>query len=480
MASRSPNAYSSPMNEPSGPALVDVLVVGSGPTGLTAACEARRHGFSVRLIESRATRATTSKALVLHARTMEVFESLGCAEQLVRSGRRFRKLHVRTSLNEPPRSIDLIDRSWGDTRYPYWLSIPQYETEKELETRLSYLGGNIEWSTQLVSLQDRSDETVATIRDSTDRLTTQRARWILGCDGGRSTVRDQIGVVMKRRKVGATFALADVRVASSVPEDEGHVSLTDDGLLLVVPMPDPGLWRLIAQISPDRPTLTAGDWEGLTRQRGGPGFDVTAVGWNSRFELTSGVASRIRRGRVFLLGDAAHVHSPVGGQGLNTGVQDAHNLVWKLDLARHPDLRAVERERLLDSYDAERRPTAQRMVRTTAVATRVLTANGRFVGRVLRSIIRLALGRPKLQDRLGRGVGMLDLRTAGASLLENPQVADGRRLHDYIDPLSPTVLRWRDQLVFVRPDRIVAKSGAIPRRLFTPPIEVVSSSPPSP
>ena len=441
--------------------MTDVLVVGAGPTGLTAAIDALRHGLRVRVVERRASRSPHSKALVLHARTMEVLELLGCAPALLAAGQRFKALNVRTATGAKPVRVDLIDRRWGDTRYPFWLSVPQYETERILEERLIALGGSIEWSTELTRLEDRGDEVVVTLNSSTG-TTEHRARWVLGCDGGRSATREQLGVPFRRDAVGVTFALCDVTTDCALVEDEGHVTLAEGGLLLIVPMPAPHVWRLIAQIPAGTALPDAAAWNALVLERAQVDLKVKALGWNTSFELTSGVADAFRKGRVFLLGDAAHVHSPVGGQGLNTGVQDAHNLVWKLALLRHPELAGANGEALLDTYQTERQPTARAMVQGTARATRALTLRNPVARWLLRRVASVVLRTGRIQDRLGRGVGMLDLLTAGQPRLPNPQLPDGSRLHDRVDPLAPTLLTFEGRELLVRPDRVVAPAGSLP------------------
>ena len=440
----------------------DVLVVGGGPTGLAAAVDALRHGLTVRIVERRAERAEYSKALVVHARTMEVFERLGCAEAVQKLGAKFRALHVHTTPGRARTRVDLIARSWGDTRYPHWLSVPQYEVERALERRLADAGGTLAWSTELVALEPRAEHVVATLRGPDGVERTHAARWVLGCDGGRSTTRDLIHATMKRTELGVTFALADVTTGSELVGDEGHVVLADEGLLLIVPMPAPGVWRLIAQVDDATSALDAQGWAALVTRRSGIDLRVRAMGWSSRFALSSGVSDTLRRGRVFLLGDAAHVHSPVGGQGLNTGVQDAHNLIWKLALVDRPELAPAQRESLLDSYATERHAAAESMVRGTERMTRLLTGRRRFVFGALRRVAPLALRSEAIKDKLGRGVGMLDLRTGGRPRLANPELEPGVRLHDRIRALYPTRLRWNGEDLLVRPDLVVARSGELP------------------
>lgn len=495
---------------------IDVLVVGAGPTGLTAASEATRHGLTVRIVERRPYRSTFSKALVAHARTLEVFETMGIADEVLAEGTKFAALNTHAGRRRRAVRVDLLDRPWGDTAYPFWLSIPQYATERILEDHLNALGGEVEWQVALDRLQDRGDHVEATLTRADGEDEVVRARWVVGADGGRSRVREQVGLRLDRSDGGATFVLADVKTSANLAEDEGYVFLHPAGLLLIVPMPEPRRWRIIAHVlaSPVNAPLIidAAFLENLIRERSGIDFGSHDVTWGSQFNLSHGVAAHYRRRRVFLAGDAAHVHSPVGGQGLNTGVQDAHNLLWKLGIARWMDADAAER--LLDSYEAERRPVGRAMVRGTARVTRILTTRGSLIRTVVGAIAPGVIRRSAVQARLGRSVGMLEISyphspivpatavPAGAGRrMPNPQLRSGGRLYERLDRTGHTWVvrgpagetapdpnhpRWnglplvhvtddallRDvdgvaQVALVRPDRYIAAAGDTPESVWS-------------
>lgn len=430
---------------------VDVLIVGAGPTGLTAACEATRHGLTVRIVDSKPCRSTFSKALVVHARTMEIFETMGVADQILAEGTRFTALNVHTRRRSPVR-VDLLGLPWGDTAYPFWLSIPQYATERALEAHLNQAGGKVEWGVTLEEIHDDHSHVQADLEHAGGRRETVRARWLIGCDGGRSRVRDATGLSLDRSDTGATFVLADVKTDAMLPEDEGHAFLAPEGLLLIVPMPEPSRWRIIAhvpQARQDVPVLIGEDFlDGLIRRRSGIAFGSHDVTWKSQFRLSHGLADHYRKGRVFLAGDAAHIHSPVGGQGLNTGVQDAHNLLWKVAAAQRTG--PGRADALLDSYEAERRPVAHAMVRGTARATSVLTTRKGVPRALLGLVAPTALARPSVQARFGRGVGMLDIAYRASSSppgatrgpltaghrMPNPRLGSSGRLHQHLAPLG--------------------------------------------
>ncbi|MDO5710456.1 MAG: FAD-dependent monooxygenase [Micrococcales bacterium] len=498
---------------------VDVLVVGAGPTGLVAAAEALRQGLSVRIVDRKATRGTVSKALVVHARTLEVFDTMGIAQEIRALGAPFAALNMTFADGRRQVRVDLLDLPWGDTAYPYWLSVPQYDTERVLEAHLGSLHGAVEWSSRLRELRDRG-ACLEAVLERASGAETVRARWVIGCDGGRSTVRDQCGINLARTGAGTTFLLADAKSTSDLVEDEGYLHLASQGLLLIVPMPEPGRWRLIAHVPTpelgtdgDVPVIDAAGLDEIIRARCGIEFGSHDVSWTSQFDLTHGVADRFRAGRVFLAGDAAHIHSPVGGQGLNTGVQDAHNVIWKIAQARH--LSPQRAEDLLNSYESERRGTAVPMVRGVARTTTILTCRRWLVRRVVGWLAPRALRRPRIQARLGRGVGMLNLSYAGKSRragtltnglkmgrrMPNPELSDKGRLFDRMHSIGyhwvvladsdapipdPSAAHWRgvpvvflkrtdirdpkgyprhSKVVLVRPDGYIAAVGAGPESL---------------
>ncbi|PVZ09121.1 2-polyprenyl-6-methoxyphenol hydroxylase-like FAD-dependent oxidoreductase [Actinomycetospora cinnamomea] len=481
------------------PVEVDVLVVGAGPTGLTAAGEAVRHGLTVRIVDRKPQRATFSKALVVHARTLEVFEAMGVAEAVLAEGRPFAALNVHAGRGRRATRIDLLGLPWGDTAYPFWLSIPQYATEGVLEGRLDRLGVAVDWGVALDRLDDRRSHVESRLEHADGTIELVRSRWVIGCDGGRSRTREQAGLRLERTAAGVTFLLADVTTTALPAQDEGHVFLGPDGLLVIVPMPEPGRWRVIAQepradAHPPHSIDTAHVDE-VVRSRAGLDLRCHDLLWGSRFELSHGVVDRYRRGRVFLAGDAAHVHSPVGGQGLNTGVQDAHNLLWQLALARRVPARG--REELLDSYEEERRPVAAAMVAGTGRATRLLTMRNRAFRRLLGVLAPLVITHPAIRTKFGRTVGMLEVgyrsgrSLGGGRRMPNPELRGGGRLYERLDPVRPTwVVRhspgetppapqaagWRglpllelpeedlpdeslSRVTLVRPDRYVALRG---------------------
>lgn len=400
---------------------VEVLVAGAGPTGLTLACALRRHGADCLLIDQDEgpTPLHESRALGLHARTLEVFERLGAAARMEARGR-------------PVRAIGLSRRGRRvagfrlaikpeETRFPHVLILPQGRVERVLIDRLAELGGGApSWRTRLVSFKPDAAGALAVLKESDEATTRVRARWLIGCDGPASVVRHGLGLAFEGGEYPERFLLADVRLDWSAPTDEGTGLLTPEGLVLALPLPDDGWWRLIdatgaADIKdPDailarfRTILSrSGAWGGSAR--------ISEARWVSSFLIHRRIVDRYRAGRCFVAGDAAHLHSPVGGQGLNIGVQDAANLAWKLALV----VRGEAPESLLDSYDAERRPAARAVLRGTDWATRLLTSRNLLVREARNLLVRVLDGNEMARRRLSEAVSGL-----GVSARKSPIVAE--------------------------------------------------------
>lgn len=388
---------------------VDVLIIGAGPTGLVAAIDALRHGLSVRIIDQNVERSPHSKALVLHSRSLEVLDDLGCVEPVLRAGRDFRALNILEGGHSLGR-IEFSKLAWNDAPYPMWLTIPQSETERCLEERLNALGAKVERQTVLRAMREGAFGVDADFLRPDGRLETCRAAWLIGCDGARSDVRRALGVNLEGDSTGEVFVLADVAIESPLVDGEGYNVLAREGVLLIVPMQTPGLVRLIAHLPQARPeeppVIDLPMLQQLVDTRTGLRTKLSSLGWTSSFSPKHFIAQSLRVGRVFLAGDAAHIHSPVGGQGLNTGIQDAYNLMWKLALVH----RGLAAPPLLDTYQEERHPVGERMIRGVRRATRGLTLRAGLAQWLRNRLAGLLLRFARVRDRMGAQLGMLQLR----------------------------------------------------------------------
>jgi 2-polyprenyl-6-methoxyphenol hydroxylase-like FAD-dependent oxidoreductase len=339
----------------------DVLVVGAGPSGLTLAASLVRKGVATTVVDRQAAGANTSRAAVVNARTLEVLDDLDVSRRLVKEGVQAPRFTIR----DGRRCLIPIDFSLLPTDYPYSLMVPQATTERLLLERLTELGGMVVRQKTLVSVTQDADGVTAIFEDG-DVI---RARYIVGADGIHSTVREQADIGFEGGVYEESFTLADVRLRGEIPVDEVILFWAKAGLTVVAPLPG-DIFRIVAPVTDAPENPSAPFIQQLLDDRGlGAGrMVVTDVIWGSRFRIHHRVADTYRAGRLLLAGDAAHVHSPAGGQGMNLGIQDAVALADALAavLGGAPDS-------VLDNYSTARRPIAQQVVEMTDRLTRLAT-----------------------------------------------------------------------------------------------------------
>jgi 2-polyprenyl-6-methoxyphenol hydroxylase-like FAD-dependent oxidoreductase len=342
---------------PSLPATADIVVVGAGPTGLTLAASLVAGGADVVLLDRAPAGANTSRAAVVHARTLDVLEGLGVSGDMVRRG------VITPTFTVRDRDRVLMSVSFADlpTAHPYTLMLPQSLTEEILLRRLEALGGRVHRPYEVTGVvQDESGVTVTTGTGE-----TVRARYAVGTDGMHSVVRERSGIGFAGERYEQSFVLADAHLDGDVPHEEVQLFFSPAGLVVVAPMP--GGWHRVVATMDDAPEHPdAAVVQGVLDERGprrSP-WRVRDVMWSSRFRVHHRIAEHYRAGRIFLAGDAAHVHSPAGGQGMNTGVQDAVELARRI-------LEGTE-----DGYEAVRRPVAVDVIAMTDRMTRAATAGG--------------------------------------------------------------------------------------------------------
>ncbi|WP_435020454.1 FAD-dependent monooxygenase [Tundrisphaera sp. TA3] len=362
----------------------DVLVVGAGPVGLAMAGELRRYGLSVRIIDKSAQRTDKSKALVVWSRTLELLDRAGCTPAFLAAGMKV----LAASIRAEAREIARVRLDGMETPYPFALMIPQSETERLLEEHLDGHGVRVERRTELARFATDADGVDATILRADGSEEAVRASWLIGCDGAHSTVRHALGMGFEGETTPSDWILADVHLAG-VKADPPEIAIFwhRDGTMALFPIA-PGRYRMIADVGdasgPDRradPSLA--EVQALLDRRGPGGLTASDPIWLASFRINERKVADYRSGRAFLAGDAAHIHSPAGGQGMNTGIQDACNLAWKLALV-HRGLAASEP--LLSSYNIERGAVGRQVL---ADAGR-LTALAVLKGAVLQEIRNVA------------------------------------------------------------------------------------------
>jgi 2-polyprenyl-6-methoxyphenol hydroxylase-like FAD-dependent oxidoreductase len=355
--------------EMSAPSMLDALVVGAGPVGLTMAAVLMRHGLRCRIVEKSAARTDKSKALVLWPRTLELLDRAAAVEPFLAAGLRVRGARIfanRERLAEL--TLDSIA-----SPYAFALMLPQSETERLLDAHLGTLGGSVERTVALRDFSARADGVTARLQHPDGATESVDAAWLIGCDGAHSAVRHGLGIDFAGEALPFDWLLADVRIDGPLELDRLRLDWHARGILAFFPI-GPDRFRVIADggpaagNTPRDPSLA--DVQAVVDERGPGGLRVHDPVWLAGFRINERKVADYRHGRVFLAGDAAHIHSPAGGQGMNTGMQDAFNLAWKLALTQRGH--AVG-DVLLDSYSRERSAVGDEVLRNAGAMTRLAT-----------------------------------------------------------------------------------------------------------
>ncbi len=403
----------------------DVVVVGAGPTGLMLACELALGGATVRLLEERTTVPNITRAFAVHARTLELLDGRGLADELLTRG-------VPVYEVAPPGGATLDLRTLP-TQFGMVLIVPQSGTEHLLEARAAELGVEVRRGAKVVGLTQDGDGVTVELADGA----SLRADYVVGCDGAHSAVRELVGIDFVGKQYETHILLADVRLAAP-PAETLFARTSPEGVVLFVPFGD-GWFRAIAwdrlreQAPLDEP-VTLDEMRDAFRRIAGGDYGMTDMRWSSRFLSERCQARHYRSGRVFLAGDAAHVHSPLGGQGMNTGLGDAFNLGWKLAEA----VRGQAPPWLLDTYERERHPVGAAVLRLTDAFNQVVlssAATRRLRVFVLGIVLRIPRTRRFLAERLS-GIGIAYPRSRDEDWLVGRRIADldcgGVRLYELL------------------------------------------------
>ncbi len=407
-----------------------MLIVGAGPTGLALALELRRQGIPFRILDRAPDAVHESRALAIQARTLEVLDRLGVADELVAAGSTATTLVMHAGGHD--RSLTLFEPSVADTRYPFLLFLSQAETERILTARLAAEGVEVERGVELVELRQGADETTCTVRTGTGERDI-RARYVVGCDGAHSAVRHALGIGFAGAAIPRAFLLADVE-AEGVDRGRLHFFVGAAGPLVLFPLGSPASFRLIvgAPRGMTEQQVTLERLQAVVDRYPRARLRLHDPVWLTMFTVHSRTAQRFRVRRVFLAGDAAHIHSPAGGQGMNTGIQDAVNLGWKLALVCNRQAG----EPLLDTYEEERMPVARAVVAATHRAFALATSRSPLLRVVRPRVAGLAVATLRrsapLRRRAFRMIGELDVRYRRRALTREgqPRLKRGPRAGD--------------------------------------------------
>jgi 2-polyprenyl-6-methoxyphenol hydroxylase-like FAD-dependent oxidoreductase len=353
------------------PTSTDVLIVGAGPAGMTLAISLQQLGVDCVVIDRAPEAPDDTRAAFVQPRSLEYLHRIQVAGPMIDDGLKPRGF----AFADPERDLFRLSYDSVDSPYPFLLIIPQWQTQRHLDQRFAQLGGSVLRGVRLLDLVPEFPGSAATVVDADGALRVINARFVAGCDGVHSRVREQLGIGFPGSSPEQMFAVADVRF-DGWPADrvETAFTLSPHGMLISSPLPK-DMVRVVASVPPGTPAPTQRDVADLIQTRG-PGWlrngTVTELLSSATWHVQERVATQFRHGNTFLVGDAAHTHSPAGGQGMNTGIQDAANLAWKL----HHVLCLGAPESLLDSYDAERRPNAQQLIEFTHQIATLATLTG--------------------------------------------------------------------------------------------------------
>lgn len=357
---------------------IDVLIVGAGPTGLMLANQLARRGVRHLLIDRHAGAARETRALGVQARTLEIYQKLGIIARALELGKPGHGANLWAN-GVLKGHVPLGDAGREITPYPYILILGQDDNERIMGERLKTLGGAVQWNTELVALEQRADHVAATLKQPDGTTRTITAAWVAGCDGAHSAVRELNRIAFPGAPYEHVFFVADVEMTGTMVPDEVNVYLWKSGFHLFFPMRGENHWRIVGIVPPElrgNDTLTFEAVVPSIRGEAGSALAFKSCSWFSTYRIHHRAAAEFRKGRCFVLGDAAHIHSPVGAQGMNTGLQDAYNLAWKLALVVQGTADAA----LIDSYAAERMPVAQALLRSTDEGFKFAVSDSPFAG----------------------------------------------------------------------------------------------------
>ncbi len=390
---------------------IPVLIVGAGPSGLTAAVELSRLGVDVRIVDRAAGPSTESRALAVQARTMELLRVRGIGDEMLGLGNRARA----AGLYSGDRKLAPIELDRMPSRFNFILMLAQSETERLLGEQLARQGVKVERGVEVTSVRPGEKTVVVTLRGTEGAEEDVEASYVIAADGPHSTVRRTLGVPFPGRTLPQDYVLADLHITGGLPEDEVSIFLARRGFVAVFPM-GRGRFRMMAT---DPDGLLRGGSEPMVDQvqqlydrTVGVPARLHDVNWSSRFRINSRHVPTMRSGRVFLGGDAAHVHSPAGGQGMNVGIQDMVNLSWKLAMV----LDGRARPDLLDTYSSERLPVIRTVVRFTEIGTRVFNSTNPVVHALRVRIAPKALARNVVQNTAASMFGQVSAGYRGGAL----------------------------------------------------------------
>lgn len=388
---------------------IDVLIVGAGPVGLFLANECARRGLTSRIVEARAAQSEHSKALAIFPRTLEIFDMAGVVAPFLEAANRVTSVAVMAH----GRTLAHMPFEPEQSPYPFIAMVPQNVTERLLVEQLKRKGSAVEYETSFVSAIQHGDHVRVTL-DRNGRHQDLTAAFVVGCDGAHSPVRHLLNLAFEGAEYHDQFLLADVETGDTLPADQLQLCPHEQGPVAIFPM-SASRRRIVAMIqNPEGDVPSLALVQQILKQRSPRGIEAHAMNWSSYFHIHHRHVARLRVGRIFVAGDAAHIHSPFGGQGMNTGLHDVWNLAWKLDLFLH----GLGNEDLLDSYGDERLPVIRNVIETTDFLTRAMGTPSKFAQALRDTVIPLVSRLAPFQHAFVQRLSELGIAYRGSPIIE--------------------------------------------------------------
>lgn len=392
-----------------------VLISGAGPTGLTMAVELQRYGIPFRIIDKHTKPVLTSNALGVQIRTLEVWDDMGILDAALAQGNKLRGMNVYAKKQQ----IAHINLGVIKNSYNFLLGLPQRQTETLLINELSKKNIAIEMEVELIDFKENEKFILATVKHKNGEIEQIKTDWLIACDGGHSFIREKANVPFNGRELPQHFVLADAEIHSELPLDEANLFISDKGIFVLLKFDDK-YTRIIAEVSnvselSKAKSLTYDQVKKLAEERCPFKLDIREPIWSSGFWIHEKIVPNYRDNRIFFAGDAAHIHSPVGGQGMNTGIQDAYNLAWKLALVIQGKAKPI----ILGTYNSERHPVGEAVLRATTLMTHIVALHNRLLIAIRNWFISHAMKIKRLQEKFIDNVSQLKIHYQANILVDD-------------------------------------------------------------
>jgi 2-polyprenyl-6-methoxyphenol hydroxylase-like FAD-dependent oxidoreductase len=404
-----------------------VLIVGAGPTGLSLACQLVRYGIDFVIIEKNPGATTYSKAIGVQARTMEIYEQLGVVEQALDRGQIAGKIRI-VAGGKVRGGVDLSAMGEGLSPYPYLFVLDQSKNEQLLYEYLQSHQKDVRWKTELEQFTQDEMGVTAQVKTADGLSETISAKYLVGCDGAKSPVRNALGLTFEGSTFERLFYVADAQIDWAFTHDAGYGCLSRNSLTFFFPMVGEKRYRIVGTFpdgfDKDADEILYAEIEQRIKENTKLSLDISHVNWFSVYKVHTRAVNKFSVGRCFVAGDAAHIHSPAGGQGMNTGIQDAYNLAWKMAFV----IKGYASDKLLETYNEERLPNAKKLLETTDRAFNVLVGSNWFFRlmrtKILPLVAKYAIGRDVVGKNIFSMISQIRINYRNATLSKHDQDVD--------------------------------------------------------